>query len=292
VLSAPLSVVQPLLLDGMFRVVAGIGLVGQQRHDTVGPQGKVVVDVDARAIVAQVPVVGRPGLVLDHLHGQILAGRQIEEVMGAPPGLDQRQLKDGQHPVGGQDLLLFPAFQALADGTAARQHMVHLGVGRGKDRLVDHGRGNVKGALHLVLKVHLPARGLVHDGLHGPHLGGQELLPPRRQAAGLHIGQQPRCYFLQLAQGAGRCGVDGSLDLGRAKIGIDKALYVPLQAEGQLQVTPYDLVHGLLLAGSGSAPAVAYGAGVGTPLVRIMSSFWAFSRHTSQAACCSRVSTG
>jgi hypothetical protein len=64
VLGSALLFVETILLDGMFGVMAGVGFVGQQRYGRVDTDGQVGVELDARPVTTQVPVVGRPGLFL------------------------------------------------------------------------------------------------------------------------------------------------------------------------------------------------------------------------------------
>ena len=272
----------------MLGVVARIGFVGHQRQCRIYLDRQIGVDVDARLVASQVPVIGRPGFIFYQVKGELFAGRQLEKGQGTAPGLFAGQVEDGQDAVWGQLQPLFSVGQSVGQRAAAGKKVLQLGVGCLKDRLVDRLGGDVKVALDLAHKVEPVSRQVADHGRHGARLPGQKILALGVAVAGLDGLLQLLGIVGQGIQGAGVAGLDPILQFRRANVGVDEAGEVAIQTQGQGHIASADGVH----CSSRENRWFAHGVGVGTPLLSIMASLCALCKPASQPTVCSRVSGG
>ncbi len=116
-------------------MVTGVALVRDQVSKEVRAGRKIRVDLDPALAVAEVPVVGRPGLVRDGLGVDSLAFRELDELRGLGPEPLYQRVERGHDLLGRQLLRPVPRLQALGEVSVAGERRVELLVGRGEPLL-------------------------------------------------------------------------------------------------------------------------------------------------------------
>ena len=235
---APVLVKQ-LLAQGVFRVVAGVGFVGHHIGQAGEVGGQVGVELDARPIAAQVPVIGAPRLLRDCRQFDAFPVRQVHHRQRPPPRLRQGVPKQAQQQtrlVTRQLVPLAPALHTVGQGASARQGVFQQGQGSLELRFGDAGRTNVVVAFSLVLEREAFARQTAAHRLDGAHLLGQV-----GRAAGLEalrresVGQGRRRPH-QRAWLWDRLSVHLGPQFRRAVVAIDKARKQLLDTQPQANI--------------------------------------------------------
>ena len=149
-LEEPATPDERLLLAAALGVMARICLVDRESEELERGDRQADVDRDRALQVAEVLAEREPRLVVDHLDGDVLALRKLDESPRLPTRLlDDRRDRALDGVARHADRLL-PSPVSLRDGTCSRKQSVELVVRGREDRLVGAARPHAVALLHLV----------------------------------------------------------------------------------------------------------------------------------------------